>query len=297
MKSEHHVYRGQAKDLQKWINSEFAEEKKYHEFVEKTYGEKLFSYDSVKLEEIPKISFITSVFKGGEFFEGFMEDITRQTIFRDKCELILVDCNSPDNEEEMAKPWLEKYPENIKYIKLEEDPGIYAAWNLAIKESTGEFISSANLDDRKSPEFAEKLGKFLYAHPDVDCVYTENLVTQQPHETFESNSSNGQVYPAENFSKEAMLRGNPPHCMPMWRKTLHNKNGWFDEEYKSASDWDFWLKCAFGGSEYKKLSEPLGLYYFNPSGMSTNPENKSWKRKEEFGIFKKYQKQYLEEQQ
>ena len=68
------------------------------------------------------------------------------------------------------------------------------------------------------------------------------------------------------------------------------------EEYKSASDWDFWLRCAFAGSEYKKLSEPLGLYYFNPEGMSTNPENKKWKRKEEFGIFKKYQKQYLEEQ-
>jgi len=75
------------------------------------------------------------------------------------------------------------------------------------------------------------------------------------------------------------------------------KNGWFDEEYKSASDWDFWLRCAFAGSEYKKLSEPLGLYYFNPEGMSTNPENKKWKRKEEFGIFKKYQKQYLEEQE
>ena len=297
MRNEHHVYCGIAKGLKSWIEEEFSEDKKYHEFSQEVYGEKLFSYDSVEVSEIPKISFVTSVYKGGDFIEGFMEDITNQTIFKDKCELILVDCNSPDDEETKIKQWQEKFPENIKYIKLDDDPGIYAAWNLAIKESTGEFISNANLDDRKSAHFAEKLGKFLYAHPDVDCVYTDNLMTKAPHETFDDNSSNGSLYPSEEFSKEAMLRGNPPHCMPMWRKNLHEKNGWFDEEYKSASDWDFWLRCAFSGSEYKKLSEPLGLYYFNPEGMSTNPENKKWKRKEEFGIFKKYQKQYLEEQE
>jgi hypothetical protein len=291
------LLKGEAKRLKSWLEQEFEEGKKYSNFVEGAWGEKVFDYNSIDVADLPKISFITSVYKGADFIEGFMENITSQTIFKDKCELILVNCDSPDDEEEKIKRWQEKFPENIKYIKLDDDPGIYAAWNLAIKESTGEFISNANLDDRKSTHFAEKLAKFLYAHPDVDCVYTDNLMTKVPHETFENNSSNGMTYPSEEFSKEAMLRGNPPHCMPMWRKNLHDKNGWFDEEYKSASDWDFWLRCAFADSEYKKLSEPLGLYYFNPEGMSTNPENKKWKRKEEFGIFKKYQKQYLEEQE
>ena len=282
------LLQGEAKRLKLWLEQEFEENKKYEIFAEKVYGEKIFSYNSVSVKDIPKISFITSVYAGEKYFEEFMNDITSQTIFEDKCELVLVNCNSPENEDELIKPWLEKYPNNIKYFKLDEDPGIYAAWNMAIKNCTGDFISNANLDDRKSPEFAEKLGKYLYAHPEIDCVYTENFMTFQPNETFNNNTSNGAKYPAEQFSKDAMLRGNPPHCMPMWRKSMHKTNGWFDEKYRSAADWDFWLRGAHGGFEYKKVPETLGLYYFNPEGISTNQENRSWKIEEEKEIYKKY---------
>ena len=290
---------GQSKRLKTWVNKNFAKELMYESLVENIYGEKVkkVDLDSVALTDIPKISFVTSMFGDEEHFEGFMKDITSQTIFEDKCELILVDCNTVENKmSEKLSSWIEKYPENIKYIDLDEDPGIYAAWNLAIKESSGDFISNANLDDRKSNKFAENLAKVLVLNPDVECVYTENLLTTSPHETFEENSSNGQVYPAESFSVEALLRGNSPHCMPMWRKSLHEKNGFFDENYKSAADWDFWLRCALNGATYHKHHEALGLYYFNPTGMSTNPDNNSWKRKEELGIFRKHQKAYLEKE-
>ena len=290
MKNEHSIYKGMAKKLSKWIVANFDAKSKYEEFVEVVYGERVahIDLDAVSVEKLPKISFVTSIYNDEQFVEGFLEDITSQTIFKEKCELVLVNCNSQENEDALIQPWLEKYPDNIKYIKLDEDPGIYDAWNLAIKESSGEFISNANLDDRKSPEFAEKLAKFLYLQPDVDCVYTENLLTQKPHETFVDNTSKGQVYPAEEFSLEAMLRGNPPHCMPLWRRKIHAKNGWFDQKYKSAGDWDFWLRCAFNNSVYKKYNQPLGLYYFNPKGMSTNPENNSWKREHEREIFQKF---------
>ena len=38
-----------------------------------------------------------------EFIEPYLEDITRQTIFKDKCELILINANSPGNEEPIIK--------------------------------------------------------------------------------------------------------------------------------------------------------------------------------------------------
>ena len=102
-------------------------------------------------------------------------------------------------------------------------------------------------------------------------------------------------YNFENFSKESMLKGNLPHNNPMWRKTIHEKNGYFNDKYKSAGDWDFWLKCVFSGSKFLKHPETLGVYYFNPSGISTNPDNFDWKRREELEIYKKYQKRFMEE--
>ena len=91
-----------------------------------------------------------------------------------------------------------------------------------------------------------------------------------------------------------MLRGNLPHNNPMWRKNLHETFGYFREDYKSASDWEFWLRCVFGGSKFKKLQDTLGIYYFNPNGMSTNKDNEEWKRKEEKEIFKTYIKKMSE---
>jgi len=69
----------------------------------------------------------------------------------------------------------------------------------------------------------------------------------------------------------------------------------FDSQYKSAGDWEFFLRCAFGGTTFKKINECLGLYYFNPTGISTNKDNTEWKQKEEMAIYKKYQKLYLEQ--
>ena len=131
----------------------------------------------------------------------------------------------------------------------------------------------------------------------MGLVYADSLITENPNETFESNTSAGRQYNFEDFSREAMLRGNQPHNNPMWRRSLHEKHGLFDKKYKSAGDWEFFLRLAFGGEKFKKIGGPLGLYYFNPTGISTAEENKSWKQEEEKEIFKKYFAVLREEQQ
>jgi hypothetical protein len=60
--------------------------------------------------------------------------------------------------------------------------------------------------------------------------------------------------------------------MPLWKKQLHDRFGYFDESYKTAADGDFWLRCCVGGSNIKMVNHPVGLYYENPNGRSTNPE-------------------------
>ena len=274
----------QAKKLQEHVLATFTEEVVLKQFAESVLGDNI---RTVSAEELPKISIITSVFKGDEFIRPFLEDITRQTIFKEKCELILINPNSPGNEEEVIKEFQDKFPDNIVYKKLENDPGIYACWNIAAKMATGEFLTNANLDDRKAPDALQTLARELVLKDEVDVAYADNLLTNSPNETWEKNTASS-LYPSENFSVEAMLRGNPPHCMPMWRKSLHEKFGYFEEKYRSASDWEFWLRCAMQDVKMSKVNRALGLYFFNPKGMSTNQENNSWKREEEKEIFKKY---------
>ena len=49
--------------------------------------------------------------------------------------------------------------------------------------------------------------------------------------------------------------------MPVWRKSLHRRFGWFDgENYDPHADWELWLRAAEQGAKFGFLSVPLGLY-------------------------------------
>jgi len=282
---EYGRYKKQAKKLQSWVLKEFNEQKQYDKFVEAISGEKVVT---VSTEDLPKVSIITSVYNGDEFIRPFLEDITRQSIFEDKCELILVNANSPGNEEEVINEYIEKYPDNIVYRKLDADPGIYGTWNVGIEMSSGEYLTNANLDDRKHKNSLEVHAKTLFLDEDVDLVYADMFMTDKPNETWENNSSNNRAYNFPEYSFENLKMVNMPHASPMWRKSIHKNCGLFSQKYRSAGDWEMWLRAASKGSKFKKIDDTLGLYYFNPKGISTNTENFSWKKKEEEEIYETY---------
>ena len=283
-----------ALELQEIIKKEFNTEKLYANFVDNIHKDET---SGVSLEDIPKISLVTSVYKADEYIEQLMEDVTRQSIFKEKCEWVILNVDPPGEEfdEEVILKYVEQYPDNIIYKRLEEDPGIYDTWNMGIKMASGEFVTNVNCDDRRPPWAYEHQAKTLMINPDVDLVYNDSYLVREPNIMWENVQPNTEKYNFEQFSKEAMLRSNLPHNNPMWRRAVHDKHGYFNQHYKSAADWDFWLRCSFGGSKFKKCDGVLGVYYFNPTGMSTNPEHDSWKKEHEKEIFQNYLRVYQEQ--
>ena len=218
-----------------------------------------------------KISLFTSLFKGAKHLQGFLEDIESQTIF-EECELIIINANSPEREEEEAilKPFLEKYS-NIYYSALENDPGVYAVWNLGVKKCSSDLISNANVDDRKHPEHLEKHYQVLLDNPDIDLAYANVAVTYKPNETMDKHTA-VLVHNFPEYSFLNLLKYNMPHNNPVWRKSIHDKNGYFREDMISAADFDMWLRAATNESKFKKVEGVLGLYYKSPEGVSTKSE-------------------------
>ena len=282
-----------AEYLQEWVQEKF-EWDKQHQHLSYAISEPDPAL-MITAEDLPRVSIITSIYNGDEYIRPFLEDITRQTIFEDKCELILINANSPGNEEEVIQEYLEKYPDNIIYKRLEEDPGVYGVWNMGVEMASGEYLTNANLDDRKATNSLERHARELYTSKDIDLVYGDSYVVHTANIQWENIKHDVKKYNFDQFSKEAMLRSNLPHNNPMWRRTLHDKHGLFETKYRSAGDWEFWLRCAFAGAQFKKINQVLGIYYFNPVGISTNKETEPSKKKEEFEIFKKYQRIFLEE--
>jgi len=216
-----------------------------------------------------KCSIFCSFFKGEQFIHKYLENILEQTCF-DTTEFILLNCNSPENEYKYIQPFIEKYS-NIKYYQLDSDPGLYSAWNIAVKKCSSSIIGNWNIDDRKNKEGLEILINQFDKDPTLDVVYGLTYISRKANEKYIDNSYT-EIYPYLPHSFENLLRNNSPHCMPLWKKELHDRFGYFDESYKTASDGDFWLRCCVGGSNIKMVNHPVGLYYENPNGRSTNPE-------------------------
>jgi hypothetical protein len=92
------------------------------------------------------------------------------------------------------------------------------------------------------------------------------------NEKFEENTLTN-LYPCYETNFQTMMENNSPHCMPVWRKKLHDKFGLFDTKYSTAADFDFWMRCLEGKTKFKKLYDIIGLYYYNPNGLSTNAQS------------------------
>ncbi len=237
----------------------------------------------------PRVTIVTSCFKGDQYIDQFLKDITQQTIFS-QCELMLINPNSPQNEDSVIVKYLLRYP-NIIYIKLDYDPGLYEVWNMGVRLGQGEYATNANLDDRRFPAHLEQHVKALDENPDVDMVSAPLYVTYEKNETWDNNTAHDlwfvnfpDYYTAKDLFLEEEVNGvktgkivsqNLAHCMPVWRKSIHEKNGYFDEEtYGTSCDWEFWLRCGVNGSKYMLLKEPLGLYLEDPNSHNRRFSNK-----------------------
>lgn len=234
------------------------------------------------------------MFNCSKYIDEFMINMVSQTAFQE-CELILIDAN-PVSEKKFVLDFLLKF-KNIKYFHisdfgLSKDPGVYGCWNLAIKNSSNPLITNANLDDRRSNLAIETQKRELENNNFVDLVYYRTLETEKPDETFENNSADKE-FPCMEYSFESLMQVNSPHCQPMWRRSLHEKIGLFNETLMSAADYDMWLRAAQAGFCMKKINKVLGLYYRNPEGVSSGSKTLQKALFEVQQVRNQYRKSYI----
>jgi len=237
--------------------------------------------------EFPKITVFCPIYNAEQYIENFLQDMKRQTMF-DDCELIIINADSPQNEDKYINAFM-KDNKNVIYKKLDYRATVMETENMALKMAKGDFFAQACVDDTHAPDYIETLAKHLHFSEEIDLVYADCYQTPKPHETFEKNSSEGHKYEhsLNTFSCENMIKC-LPGPMPMWKKSVHNKCGYFNEEMAHAGDWDMFLRMVEAGSKFKKVDRPLGLYYYNSEGLSTGAEHAETRTKEEATVFFKY---------
>ncbi|MCJ2043554.1 glycosyltransferase [Methylobacterium sp. J-078] len=218
----------------------------------------------------PRVSVIVSMYNGLPYMESFLNNMLSQTIF-EECEIIIIDACSPQGEYDSFHHIIEKH-KNIKYNRLKSRIGIYEAWNIGIDIATAPYITNANLDDQRHSKSFQIQASILDNIPFVDVVYQDFYYTFEPNIDFRTIARIGIKSHLPIISKNNIMSFNSPHNAPMWRRNIHFDIGMFDASFKSAGDYDFWIRCLNAGKTFYKINDPHVAYYVNPLGLSTSPD-------------------------
>jgi len=209
------------------------------------------------------VSAIVSAYNAERFLRGCLEDLENQTI-ADRLQIIVVDSGSEQNEFSIVKEFQNRYP-NIEYIRSARRETVYAAWNRGIVAASGQYITNANADDRHREDAFERMVEVLEGNEDIALVYADAAVSTKENEAFDSADVIGH-FRWPDFEPRRLFEVCYVGPQPMWRGDLHERYGYFDVEFQSAGDYEYWLRLC-SNETFQHISDVLGLYLYSPASV------------------------------
>jgi GT2 family glycosyltransferase/SAM-dependent methyltransferase len=215
------------------------------------------------------VSAIVPSYNSERFMQGVLEDLLNQTIVH-RMEIIIIETGSETHEIDIIRDFQKRNP-NIVYLRTSQRINATAATNLGLRVARGKFITPAPTDDRLRPDAFEVMAQELEKFPEVGTVYADVFMTQFENQSFHRFIRGGYSIRFD-FSPDMMLSGYPMGPLFMWRKTVHETVGLFNESFLCASDYEFHCRVARQYS-MRHIPQFLGLYLQNPKGVvNSNPQ-------------------------
>ena len=117
-----------------------------------------------------------------ENLEDALQSVIHQTIgFKEHIQIILIDGHNHTDSEEICRKYKESYPENIVYIRHEND-NMIAAKNAGIKYIQGKYVNFFHADDKWSADAFRTAYDFLNQHQGEIDFAAGRMVSLEPQD-------------------------------------------------------------------------------------------------------------------
>jgi glycosyltransferase involved in cell wall biosynthesis len=210
----------------------------------------------------PLISVITVVFNGEEYLEQAIKSVIDQADIH--IEYIIIDGGSSDG----TLGIINKYENHIDSWTSEPDKGIFDAMNKGIKKATGEFIGMLNADDWYESGILEKIKDKITGFQES----FEDRVIYCDHYWYDEELSPGTKIKRKSEMK--YWKGMTISHQAMFvHRSVYEKLGSYNLEYRFASDYEFFLRMIKAGVVFEKI-DVYGIN-FRKGGISTKYMNQS----------------------
>ena len=204
---------------------------------------KVLGHESDK--DLPTCSIVTPSYNHGKYIEKTIESVLLQNV--NGLQYIIQDNMSKDETESILKRY-----ENLASIYIEKDSGQANAINKGFSKSYGDIMGWINSDDILMPGALKYILNFFKNNPDVDVVYGDRLI-------IDSNGKQiGRWILPKHRNYILSWSDFVPQETLFWRRSIWEKIGQIDEEFKYALDWDLLCRFREKGAKIRHLPEVLG---------------------------------------
>jgi FkbM family methyltransferase len=212
----------------------------------------------------PEVSVVISTYKSEQFMTACLQNLTRQTIF-DRCEILVVDSGSPENERGIVAEFQKKYS-NIRYIRTPREL-LSAAWNRGLEHARGRYWVNVNTDDSIRDDALAILVAALDKNADCALAYCDPAWTTKPNDTF----------PSANLIKTVRYAAYRPidaffycttGCLQFWRVSSFRQLGGYDAALQCVGDYEVQFRLIAARMNAVHVPEVLSLFYQNTTGLT-----------------------------
>lgn len=201
------------------------------------------------------VSVILTCYNQEPYLAEALDSVLNQSYPHWEC--IILNDGSADRSEEIAMQYVTK-DKRFVYV-YQENQGVVAARNNAIKASKGKYLLPLDGDDKISPKYLELAVDILDRFHDVIlvCCGVEKF----------GDESGPFLLPELNIRN--LLRGGCCVSCSMYRKTVYDAVGGYKQEMSSGwEDWEFFISLLETGGKAYQL--PQTLFYYRILHQSRN---------------------------
>lgn len=203
-----------------------------------------------------KLSIITVCRNNRQGLEATILSVVKQSY--SSYEFIIVDGASDDGTIDLIK----QYESQIDWWVSEKDSGIYNAMNKGIQKATGEYCLFLNSGDcLSSTNILEKV--FAEDHK-ADIVYG-NLIRKKGDRNYRITQYPDKLTLYNFFAPIPSIH----HQASFIKRSLFDKFGFYREDFKIISDWEFFFKAIILNNCTTKHIEQ-NITIFDSFGISSN---------------------------
>ncbi len=217
-------------------------------------------------ENVPLVSVVMSVYNAGKYLDEAIQSILKQTY--KKFEFIIINDGSTDSSLEIIKNY--KKEDNRIVLISRENKGLIFSLNEGIQRANGKYIARMDADDISLVTRFQEQVNFLEKNTDIG-------VCGSWIEIFgENRKSTIWKLPYKDNDLKARLLFSVPFAHPsiMMRKEIIDKYGLkYDENYKAAEDYKFWLDMS-KYTKFANIPNVLLRYRYLETSISRIADNR-----------------------